>query len=160
MRIAALSLVYSRAECCALVCFRIVHTCLIDSVFNDALRLVTGCLCLTPTNSLLTLVSVQPAKLRRQGATLLLANRRILNPKHLLNVHLVRPLEAWQERLKSRPPFVPGERKLFDNAFELDIRVGQCIGFTWNMEYLNSPYKLCNFIPRVDSKPLELGLVG
>ena len=44
LRIAILSLVYSAAEYCAPVWCRSAHTCLIDSVLNDALRIVTGCL--------------------------------------------------------------------------------------------------------------------
>ena len=41
LRIAALSLVFSTAEYCAPVWCRSAHTCLIDSVLNDALRIVT-----------------------------------------------------------------------------------------------------------------------
>ena len=44
LRTAALSLVYSTAEFCAPVWCRSAHTRLIDSVLNDALRIVTGCL--------------------------------------------------------------------------------------------------------------------
>ena len=44
LRIAALSLVYSTAEYCAPVWYRRAHTRLIDSVLNDALRTLTGCL--------------------------------------------------------------------------------------------------------------------
>ena len=44
LRIATLSLVYSTAEYCAPVWCRSAHTRLIDSVLNDALRMVTGCL--------------------------------------------------------------------------------------------------------------------
>ena len=42
LRIATLSLVYSTAEYCAPVWCRSAHTRLIDSVLNDALRMVTG----------------------------------------------------------------------------------------------------------------------
>ena len=48
LRIAILSLVYSTAEYCAPVWCRSAHTRLIDSVLNDALRIVTGCLRPTP----------------------------------------------------------------------------------------------------------------
>ena len=60
---AALSLVYSTAEYCAPVWCRCVHTRLIDSVLNDALRIVTGCLCPTPTDHLPVLAGIQPAEL-------------------------------------------------------------------------------------------------
>ena len=52
LRTAALSLIYSTAEYCAPAWCRSAHTRLIDSVLNDALRIVTGCLRPTPTNNL------------------------------------------------------------------------------------------------------------
>ena len=64
LRIATLSLVYSTAEYCAPVWCRSAHTCLIDSVLNDALCIVTGCLCPTPTDHLPVLSGIQPAELR------------------------------------------------------------------------------------------------
>ena len=67
---ATLSLVYSTAEYCAPVWCRSAHTRLIDSVLNDALRIVTGCLCPTPTDHLPILSGIQPAELCRMGATL------------------------------------------------------------------------------------------
>ena len=55
---------------------------------------------------------IQPAKLYRLGATILLADRSILYLEHLLLNPLVRPLHERQERLKSRRPFVPAAQKL------------------------------------------------
>ena len=52
LRTATLSLVYSTSEHCAPVWCRSAHTRLIDSVLNDALRIVTGCLRPTPTDHL------------------------------------------------------------------------------------------------------------
>ena len=63
LRIATLSLVYSTAEYCAPVWCSSAHTCLIDSVLNDALRIVTGCLRPTPTDHLPVLSGIQPAEL-------------------------------------------------------------------------------------------------
>ena len=77
LRTASLSLIYSTAEYCAPAWCRIPHTCLIDSVFNDALRIVTGCLRPTPTNNLTVLSGIQP-ELRRLIATLSLANHSSL----------------------------------------------------------------------------------
>ena len=71
LRIATLSLVYSTSEYCAPVWCRSAHTRLIDSVLNDALRIVTGCLRPTPTDHLPILSGIQPAELRRMGTTLL-----------------------------------------------------------------------------------------
>ena len=81
---AALSLVYSTAEYCELVWCRSTHTRLIDSVLNDALPIVTGCLHSTLTDHLPILSSIQPAELYRLGATLSLAHRGSLNPDHIL----------------------------------------------------------------------------
>ena len=79
LRIATLSLVYSTAEYCAPVWCRSAHTRLIDSVLNDALRIVTGWLRPTPTDHLPVLSGIQPAELRRLGATLSLARRGSLD---------------------------------------------------------------------------------
>ena len=84
LRIATLSLVYSTAEYCAPVWCRSAHTRLIDSVLNDALRIVTGCLRPTPTDHLPVISGIQPAELRRLGATLSLAYRGYLDPDHIL----------------------------------------------------------------------------
>ena len=63
LRIATLFLAYSTAEYCAPVWCRSAHTCLIDSVLNDALRIVTGCLRPTPTDHLPILSGIQPTEL-------------------------------------------------------------------------------------------------
>ena len=75
LRIATFSRVHSTVEYCAAVWCRSAHTRLIDSVLNDALRIVTGCLRPTPKDHLPILSGIQPAELRRMGATLSLAHR-------------------------------------------------------------------------------------
>ena len=85
LRISALSLVYSTSEYCAPVLCRSKHTRLIDSILDDALRIVTGCLRPTPTENLPVLAGIQPAELRRLGATLSLANCAIHHPDHVLH---------------------------------------------------------------------------
>ena len=80
LRIATLSLVYSAAEYCAPVWCRSAHTCLIDNVLNDALRIITGCLRPTPTDHLPVLSGIQPAELHWLGATLSLAYRGSWTP--------------------------------------------------------------------------------
>ena len=82
--IATLSLVYSTAEYSAPVWCCSAHTCLINNVLNDALHIVTGCLCPTPTNHLPVLSGIQPAELCRMGATLSLAHCGSLDPDHIL----------------------------------------------------------------------------
>ena len=66
LRTAALSLIYSTAEYFASAWCRSAHTLLIDSVLNDSLRIVTGCLRPTPTDNPSVLSVIQPAGLRRQ----------------------------------------------------------------------------------------------
>ena len=123
LRISALSLVYSTAEYCAPVWCHSTHTRLIDSILNDALRIVTGCLRPTPTENLPVLAGIQPAELRRLGAKLSLANRAIHDPDHVLHRKLVGQQDAHWGRLRSRRSFVPAAWKLLDNLSKLDIRV-------------------------------------
>ena len=110
LRIATLSLVYSTAEYCAPVWCRSAHTRLIDSVLNDALRIVTGSLRPTSTDHLPVLSGIQPAELRRMGATLSLAHRGSLYPDHILYGLLSGSSDTRQVKLRSRRPFVPAAR--------------------------------------------------
>jgi len=107
--------VHSTAEYCAPVWCRSVHTRLIDPAVNDALRIVTGCLRLTPADNLPILAGIQPAELRRHGATLSLA-RHAMEPGHLLHSALNRPSNADARRLKSRHPFVPASQQLINSS--------------------------------------------
>ena len=61
--IATLSLVYSTAEYCVPLWCYSAHTRLIDSVLNDTLHIVTGCLHPTPTDHLPILSGIKPASL-------------------------------------------------------------------------------------------------
>jgi len=105
LRTATLALVHSTAEYCAPDWCRSAHACLIDPAINDALRIVTGCLRSTPADNLPVLAGIQPAELRRNGATLSLA-RRAMEPRHLLHSALTCSSSAVARRLKSRHPFV------------------------------------------------------
>ena len=146
------------AEYCTPVWCRSAHTRLIDIVLNDALRIVTGCPRPTPTDYLPILAGIQPAELRRRGATLSLANRATLNPAHILHEQLVGKQNAHQGRLKSRRPFVPAAQKLLDSLTESDIRAAQWMDYVWNLKYLKSASRLHGFIPRASPKPLGMGL--
>ena len=158
LRTAALSLVYFATEYCALVWCRSAHTRLIDSVLNDALRIVTGCLRPTPTDYLPVLAGIQPAELRRFGATLSLAYRCSLDPDHTLYELLAGSPDGHRERLKSRRPFVPASWKLLQDLTELDIRAAQWTDFKWSMEYSECLPDLRAFIPRASTRPMGMGL--
>ena len=123
--IATLSLVYSAAEYCAPVWCHSAHTRLIDSVLNDALRIVTGCLRPTPTDHLPVFSGIQPAELRRMGATLSLAHRGSMDPDHILYGVLSGSSDTCQAKLRSRCPFVPAARNLLDNLARLGIRASE-----------------------------------
>ena len=135
LRIATLSLFYSTGECCTPVWCRSAHTRLIDSVLNNALRIVTGCLRPTPTDHLPVLSGIQPAELRRMGATLSLAYRGSLDPDHILYGLLSGSSDTRQVRLRSRRPFMPGVRNLLDNLASRGIRSSEWINHKWKTEY-------------------------
>ena len=158
MRISTLSLVYSTAEYCAPVWCRSMPTRLIDSILNNALPIVTGCLHPTPTKDLPVLAGVQPAELRRSGATLFLANRAIHDPDHVLHRQLIGQQDAHLGRLRSRRPFVPAAWKLLGSLSELDIRVKQWTKHKWNANYLENTSRVRAFIPRASSRQLEMSL--
>jgi len=58
------------------------------------------------------LAGIQPAVLRRNGATLSLS-RRAMEAGHMLHSALTRPSSANARRLKSRHPFVPAAQHQF-----------------------------------------------
>ena len=101
------------------------HTRLIDSVLNDALRIVTKCLHSTRTDHLPVLSGIQPAELRRLEATLSLVHRGSLDPDHILYGLLSGSSDTLQVRLRSRRPFVPAARNLLDNLARLGIRASK-----------------------------------
>ena len=160
LRIATLSLVYSAAEYCAPVWCRSAHTRIIDSVLNDALRIVTGCLRPTPTDHLHVLSGIQPAELRRLGATLSLAYRGSLDPDHILHGLLSGSSDTRQVRLRSRRPFVPGAWNLLDNLARLGIRAFEWTNHKWKTEYCENAYRLRAFLPGLLrwAYPEQLGL--
>ena len=157
LRVTALALIHSTAEYCAPAWCRSAHTRLIDTVINNALRIVTGCLRPTPTDNLPVLAGIQPAELRRKGATLRLACRA-LDPDHLLYNNLNGPVERWYSRLKSRHPFLPAARELLDTISQLDIRAADWTDHTWSTEWQASSSRLRAFVTDTGSSPLGLDL--
>ena len=158
LHIATLSLVYSTAEYCAPVWCRSAHTRLIDSVLNDALRIVTECLRPTPTDHLPVLSGIQPGELRRMGATLSLAHRGSLDPDHILYGLLSGSSDTVQLRLRSRRPFVPAGQNLLSNLARLGIRASEWTNHKWNAEYCENASRLRAFVPETSARPVRLGL--
>jgi len=117
LRTATLVLVHSTAEYCAHVWCRSAHTCLIDSVINDALRTETGYLRPRPTENLLILAGIQPAEFRHDGATLS-PSRRPMEPGYLFHLALACPSIGNARRLKSRHPFIPPAQQLISSSDE------------------------------------------
>jgi len=76
---------------------------------------VTGCLRPTPADNIPILAGIQPAELRRYGATLSLA-RRAMEPGRLLHSELTGPSSAETRRHKSRQPFVPAAQHLISSS--------------------------------------------
>ena len=156
--IATLSLVYSTAEYCVPVWCRSAYTRLIDSVLNDALCIVTGCLHPTPTDHLPVLSGIQPAELRQLGATLSLAYRGSLDPDHILHGLLSGSSDTHQVRLRSRCPFVPAARNLLDNLARLGIRAFEWTNHQWKTEYCENASRLRAFVPGTSARPVGMGL--
>ena len=158
LRIATLSLAYSTAEYCASVWFCSAHTRFTDRVLNDTLRIVTGCLRPTPTDHLHVLSGIQPAELRRLGATLSLAYRGSLDPDHILYGFLSGPSDTCEVRLRSRRPFVPAARNLLDNRARLGINASEWTNHKWNAEYCKNASRLHAIVPRTGTRPVGMGL--
>ena len=158
LHIATLSLVYSTAEYCTPVWCRSAHTRLIDSVLNDALRIVTGCLRPTPTDHLPVLSGIQPAELRRLGATLSLAYRGYLDPDYILYGLLSGSSDTRQVRLRSRRPFVPVARNFLDNLARLGIGASEWTNRKWNTEYCEGASRLLAFVPGTGARPVGMDL--
>ena len=156
--IATLSLVYSAAEYCAPVWCRIANTRLIDSVLNDALRIVTGCLRPTPTDYLPLISCIQPSELRRLGATLSLAHRGSRDPDHILYGLLSGSSNTRQVRLRFRRPFVPASRNLLNNLARLGIRASEWTNHKWKTEYCENASRLRAFVPETGARPVGMGL--
>ena len=156
LRIATLSLVYSTAEYCALVWCRSAHTRLIDSVLNNALRIITGCLRPTPMDHLPILSGIQPGI--RLEATLSLAHRGSLDPDHFLHSLLSGSSDTRQARLRPRRPFVSTARNLLDNLARLGIRASEWTNQKWKMEYCKNVSRLRTFVPGTGARPVGMGL--
>jgi len=113
---------------------------------------VTGCLRPTLADNRPILAGIQPAELRRIGATLSLA-RRAMEPGHLLHSALTRPSSANALRLKLRHPFVPTAQHLISSSDNNTIRGAQWVDHQWNAEWTDNPTRLRIFIPDTGTPP-------
>ena len=127
-------------------------------VLNEALCIVTVCLRPTPTDHLPLLSGIQPAELRRMGATFSLAHRGSLDPDHILYGLLSGFSDNSQMRLRSRRPFVPAARNLFDNLARLGICASESTNHKWKTEYCEGASRLRNFVSRTGARPVGMGL--
>ena len=118
---AALSLVYSTVEYCALVWYHNAHTRLIDNVLNDALRIATRSLRLTPTYHLSVFSGIQPAELHQLGPKFSLAYCGSLDLDYIKYVLLGVSSVACQKRR----PFAPVSLNLLKSLSGLGIRLFQ-----------------------------------
>ena len=158
LRIATLSLVYSTAEYYAPVWCRSAHTRLIDSVLNDALRIVTKCLRPTPTDHLPVFSGIQPVELRRMWATLFLAHRGSLDPDHIFYNLLSGSSDTRQVRLRFRHPFVSAARNLLHNLARLGLRASEWTNYKWKTEYCEGASRLRVFVPGTDARSVGMSL--
>jgi len=105
---------------------------------------VTGCLRPTPADNPPIFAGLQPAELRRIGATLPLA-RSATEPGHLLRSALTRPSSADPRRLKSRHPFVPATQLI--SSSDNNTPAVQWADHRWNAEWADNLTRLRIFIP-------------
>ena len=124
LRTATLALVHFTAEYCGPVSYRSVHTCFIDKVIIDALRIMTGCLRPTLTDNFFVLARIQPIQLRRQTAILSLAFHP-QEPEHLLHKRLVFLSCGYLRQLKSRHPCVLAALELLNDFTQSGTGVAQ-----------------------------------
>ena len=100
------------------------------------------------------LSGIQPADLRRLGATLSLAHRGSLDPDHVLYGILSGSSYTYQVRQRSRHPFVSTAGNLLNNLAELGIRASEWKNHKWETEYCENAS-----VPRTSARPVGLGLL-
>ena len=158
LRIATLSLVYSTAEYCAPVWCRRAHTRLIDSVLNDALRIVTGCLRPTPMDHLSILSGSSQLSFANGGDTFL-GSPWISGPRSYLVWFFSGSSDTRQVRLRSKRPFLPVARNFLDNLARLGIRASKWTNHKCKAEYCKNASRLRAFVPRTGARPVWMGLL-
>ena len=92
------------------------------------------------------------------GATPSLDKRGSLDPDHILHGLLSGSSDTRQVRLRSRRPFVSGERNLLDNLARLGIRASEWINHKCKTEYCENASRLHAFVPETGARPVGMGL--
>ena len=101
---------------------------------------------------------IQPAELRRLGATVSLAYRGSLDPDHILYGLLSGFSDTHQVRLRSIRPFMPAKRNLLDNLARLGIRAFKRTNHKRKTEYCENASRLRAFVPGTGARPVGMGL--
>jgi len=118
---------------------------------NHALRIVTGCLCPTPTDNLPVPVGIQPAELRQRSA--LFRSHRAMEPGHLLHAAFTCESSGNVRHLKSRHPFVPAEQPISPSD-DNNRRLALWADHRWNAEF-DSIMRLHTFAPHPSATTLS-----
>ena len=105
-----------------------------------------------------TCTLIQPAELRRMGATLSLAYCGSLDPDHILYGLLSGSSDTRQVRLRSKRSFVPGAQNLLDNLARLDICASEWTNHKRNAEYCENASRLRAFVPETGARPVGMSL--
>jgi len=95
---------------------------------------------------------MQPAELRRNGATLSLARSAMLLG-HLLHSTLTRPSSGNARRHKSRHPFVLTAQQLIYSSGNKNIVAALWADYRWNTKWLENTTRLSTFIPDTGIRP-------
>ena len=149
LRTSALALCYSAAEYCSPVWSQSHHCKKVDTSLNECLRLVSGCIKPTPTDTLPVLCGIVPSDIRRDKNILEL-RKRALTDGHMLNNVLNNPL--LNNRLKSRIPLSNRMYSLAAEANEASSPKAWAEG-AWRRRWQSSNYWLKQFIPVPSTKP-------
>ena len=108
----------------------------------------------TPENNLRILAGIQPAELRRKGATLCLA-RRAVEPGHLLHSALTCSPGGNGRHLKSSHPFIPPAQQLISSSDDYNRRAACWADRRWNAEWMGNTTRLRTFIPDIGTHLLK-----
>jgi len=120
---------------------------------NDALRIVTGCLCPTPADNLPTLAGIQPAELCCNGATLSLAGHGTSTPAPL-SVHLSIEYKCMAPQIETPIDTC----HTITHQYIWQHTLGALGGSPMRCGIGRQPYKTCIFIPSTGTYPHRVTL--